>query len=266
MKSLARLVKTLVVLLIVLIVFALIARNHIVKYGAPLAARLVAGLKLSIDKVDIGLPRTDAGLQGITLHNPAGFPDTPMLSVSEVYVDYSPAGLLGDTVHLEQLRLHVDRIVIVRNKDGKLNVKELLPPSKAKPGTPGEPGPPGQPSGPPKFRIDALSLKIGDVVYQDYTAGDPPREMVYTLNIDEQHTDVTSAGGIASLIVGKALMNSALAGLSGVDIKAFTDLAGSALGGVGTTLKQVHDAAAAVQALSTNKAVKDAGDALRTLF
>jgi uncharacterized protein involved in outer membrane biogenesis len=265
-----RFVITFVILLVVLVVVAVLGRNQLVKYGAPIVAKLAANIDLAIGNANIGLPETQAGLNQITIGNPAGFPDEPMISVPEVYVDYTIGGLMGDTTHLEELRLHVDRILIVRNKDGKINVKELLPPSEDTPDQPGRPGPPGEPEGPPRFRIDSLSLKIGDVVYRDYTFGDTPREQTFALNIDEQHANVTSAGGIAALIVGKALMNSSLSALANLDLDGFTSIAGPAFGQVGAALEQVEGAANALQSLTTNENVtgklKDAGDALRKLF
>jgi uncharacterized protein involved in outer membrane biogenesis len=264
MKTIGRIVTFLVILLVVLIAIVVFARNSIVKYGGPVAARLTAGLKLAIDDVDIGFPGSYAGLMGITVNNPSGFPDEPMISAPEVYVDYTIPGLLGRPIHLEELRLNVDQIVIVRNADGRINVKELLPPSQEGPGEPGEP------SGPPEFKIDLLTLKIGKVIYKDYTAGNPPREQVFTLNIDEQYTDVSSTTGIAALIVGKALMSTTLNSLSNLDLQDLTRLAGGAFGKAGTTLGKFGDAATAVGGIATNipvkSTIKGAGEALRKLF
>jgi uncharacterized protein involved in outer membrane biogenesis len=261
MKTIGRLVTFLVIFLVVVIAIAVFARNSIVKYGGPIVARLTADLKLAIDDVDIGFPGTYAGLMGVTVNNPSGFPDEPMISAPEVYVDYTIPGLMGRSIHLEELRLNVDQIVIVRNADGRINVKELLPPSQAGP---------GEPSGPPEFKIDSLSLKIGKVIYRDYTMGDPPREQVFTLNIDDQYANVSSPGGIAALIVGKALMNNALYSLSSLDLQGLTGMAGNALGGLDTTLQQVGNAASAVGGIATNipvkGTIKGAGDALRKLF
>ncbi len=223
MKWLLRLIKKLLFLIILIIIVVVLARNFIVKTGATVGAKVAAGLDLSIADVKIGLGDTDIGLKGVQLQNPKGFPDERMVDIPEVYINYNLLDFFKNNIHVEEIKLNLNELVVVKNKEGKLNIKELLPPSEDKPEEPGEPEEPEEPEEDKtkkEFNVDLLKLRIGKIVYKDYTV-DPPKITNYDVNIDEEIQDVNTKSLVA-YITAKALMNTTIAKLANINLDDLT--------------------------------------------
>ena len=222
MKWIMRLIKKLLFLIILIIIVFVLARNFIVKTGAAVGAKVVAGLDLSIADVKIGLGETDVGLKGIQLQNPKGFPDERMVDIPEVYINYNLLDFFNDNIHVEEMRLELSELVIVKNAEGKLNINELLPPKDEteEPEEPSEPEEPQKEKKKKELLIDSLKLKIGKVVYKDYTVN-PPKITDYQVNIDDEFEDVNTIS-LVSYVTGKALMNTTIAKLADIDINELT--------------------------------------------
>ncbi len=246
MKWLTRLIKKIFIVVIILIIVIVFGRNVIIKYGAPIGAKISAGLSLGIDDVNIGLTDSDMQLKGITLKNPKGFPKENMIDIPEVYVNYHLTDILKDKIHVEEIKLDLKEARGEKNAEGKIKVNERRPPKKDKPKEPGEPEEPKEEKKKKKkeLQIDKLKLKIGKVVYKDYTVA-PPKITNYEVNIDEEINNVNTAS-LVSYITGKAMMNTELAKIANINIDDFTGAATDALKKAG---KEQLD-----------KTVKDLGD------
>ncbi len=226
MKWIMRLIKKLLFLIILIIIVVVLARNFIVKTGASVGAKVAAGLDLSIADVKIGLANSDVGLKGIQLQNPKGFPDERMVDIPEVYINYNLTDFFKNNIHVEEIRLNLNELVVVKNKEGKLNIKELLPPSEVKPDEPGEPEEPKEPKEDKtkkELNIDVLKLRIGKIVYKDYTVN-PPKITNYDVNINEEIEDVNTKSLVA-YITAKALMNTSISKLANIDFDGLTNQA-----------------------------------------
>ena len=70
----------------------------------------------------------------------------------------------------------------------------------------------------PDLQIDLLDLKIGTVIYKDYSKGTPPKERVFNVNIDERYENITDPQSFVRLIVLKALKNTTIASLTNFDL------------------------------------------------
>ena len=81
------------------------------------------------------------------------------------------------------------------------------------------------------FKIDILELKIGKVVYKDYSRGGEPEIKEYTVNIDEKYEDITDVRELVRLIVMKALMSTNLEKIANIPL----DTLKSTISGVGKT-------------------------------
>jgi len=121
MKSLKRLLLRLLIIIIIIVVAVVLARNVIIKHSINSGAKMFSGLNVSVDEVDVGLTKSAAGMKGITLYNPEGFPEGTVIAIPEVYVDYDHRQILGNTIHLEELRLGIDKVVVVKNSKGEIN-------------------------------------------------------------------------------------------------------------------------------------------------
>lgn len=233
--------KILIVLLIVLIVIvgAGMAKDSIAKSAVEGVAHAVTGLKLKMRSLNIGLLNSRIQISGLRLHNPSTFKDRVMFDIPEIYVDYELAALFKKQAHLEEVRLNLRELTIVKNAQGVTNLSALKPqegPAQQQTAQqPKEEAKPGAAKGEPMaVRIDKLNLKIGQVVYKDYSAGGEPAVSTYPVNLDETYTNITDVRALAPLIVSKAVMNTALSGVMNADVKALA----SQFGGAGVDLGQ----------------------------
>lgn len=258
------------VLAVVLVVG--IAKDPIAKFSVEKAVEVVTGLKLSIGNLNIGVLKTLVGINDLKLFNPSGYEDKVMLDMPEIYVDYDLPAILGGKIHLRTVRLNMSEFVVVKNAKGELNldalnvVKEQKGEKKAEPAE--------KKGKAPEIQIDVLELKIGKVLYKDYSKGGAPQVQEFNLNLDERYTDINDPNKLVSLIVVKALSNTSIARLTNFDVKglqstigdtlasaqkvmgAAQDMMAGAVPGVGGAATQVTQQAGAVAKDATEAAKK----------
>jgi len=75
----------------------------------------------------------------------------------------------------------------------------------------------------PELQIDVLELKIGKVVYKDYSKGTPPKSKEFNVNIDERYENITDPRAFISLIMVKALKNTTIASLTNFNLGALQE-------------------------------------------
>ena len=255
--------------LVILAIVALlvIARNVIVKNAVSAGVKAVTGLQLDIKRMNIGFIKTLIGIEGLKLYNPAGYKDPVMVDIPEVYVDYNLGAFLKKKVHLKEVRLNLKEFVVVKNEKGELNLDSLKAVQSAKEKK--EPSPKKEKGAIPEFKIDLLRLKIGKVVYKDYSKGDKPKVSEYNINIDEEFKNITDPQALGQLIVAKAVMNTALARITGFDLGSLTDSLGSTLDTTKEAISNligVGKGAGSKATESTKEAVAKATEAIKKIF
>lgn len=178
-------------------------RNLIAKAVFIKAAQSVAGLKLEIRDLDIGLFRPVVKIEGVKVFNPKDFPKGLMCDVPEIYLDYDLGAFLQKRIHLKQVRLNVKEVTVAARQKN-MNVSSL----KALVGQRQE--------RPPEVQIDSLELKFGRLVYNDYSAGAPPKVNTFVLNMDERIDNIPST----SQLIGRIMLKT----ISYVDISQFANM------------------------------------------
>ncbi|MBU0759040.1 MAG: AsmA family protein [Candidatus Omnitrophica bacterium] len=202
---------SLVLIIIILTAGAVIARDAIIKSFAEKLVFATTGMKMTIGQLKMSVPKTFVSIKDMTVMNPAGFKDRVMLDMPEVYVDYSLLSLLRKKVQLRELRINLKEFMVVKNKDGKTNL-EFIKRLKDKKKSPSEQK--KKPASAPGMEIDTLSLKIGKVIYKDYSGGGNPIVSEYSVNIASNYKNVNNPEDLVRIIVAKALMNTALGRLT----------------------------------------------------
>lgn len=207
--------------ILILIVVLAVGRNIIVKAAVTTGVKAVTGLNMSIDKITIGMFKSLINIKVLKLYNPKGFEDKIMVDIPEIHVDYSLKAFLKKKVHLQEVRLHLKEFVVVKNKDGQLNLDSLQalggakaeePPQEQKDKTKKEKEPM------PDIKIDILKLKIEKVFYKDYSQGDKPSIKEFNVNIDTTYENITDPKALVNLIVVKALANTTISSLTNFDL------------------------------------------------
>lgn len=221
-----KIIRMIVIAIIVLLVLAT-AKNLIAKGAVENAVRLVTGLELKIKSLKVGVIPTVIDMKGMRLLNPSGFVDRTMIDAPEIFVHYDLPAVIGGTAHLPEVRLDVHELIVVKNTDGRLNLDSLKAVQAQKESKAGKSKAPAKPF---KMKIDQLKLKIGKVIYKDYSRGGAPTVMEFNLNLDENYSNITNANALAALIVSRALMNTTLGSLVNLDVNGLQNMVTSSLG------------------------------------
>jgi len=231
MKKLGIVVGILVVIFVLLLVF----KNILIKLAIEEGAKKATGLELTIGTMDVGLLASKVDITDMRLLNPAGFPDKVMIDITKFLVDVELASFFKQRAHVETLELNLNELMVVRNKDRKLNIAALRSVSeqqeKGK-----KPVEQKEEKKGLQVTIDKLILKIGKVTYKDYSWGTKPFTKTFTIGINEVYRDITDPKKLVNLIIVRALQKTDIAQLANFDL-------GSLKADVGDTLKTVESAA-----------------------
>jgi uncharacterized protein Yka (UPF0111/DUF47 family) len=198
----------------ILIVLSFV-KDIVIKTSVEKGVEVVTGLRLNIRNLNVGIIRTLVGIKGLKLHNPSGFRDRTMLDMPEIYVDYNLPSIMKGKVHLNEMRINMKEFSVVKNEKGQLNLDSLKVVQAQKEGT----RPEEKETQVPEMQIDDLELKIGKVVYKDYSRGGEPLVKEFNLNINERYQNIKDPYSLVSLIVVKALMNTTIARLADFDLQ-----------------------------------------------
>ena len=195
MKKLLKVLLALVLLLALVAGGLVVARNQIIRTAIIEGAKQYAGVEVKLDGIDIGLAGTYVKIDKFTLMQPpGGFGEGVLVDLPEVYADYELKEMLADKVHLTELRINMAEVHVVKNKDGKLNLEALVPPSKEEPKREEE-----RKSG--EFLIDRAVLSIGRVRYTDMTTT-PPKVYDFQINLkDEELRNIRSIDDLRGLVM-----------------------------------------------------------------
>ncbi len=247
--------------LVILLGLALFARKNIIlrltqwKLEEALGISMLlsdiekdAGFQCQLDDVRVQI--LPAGpviiIQDLQLTNPSEFPHPQAMLVREFYVRYSWVNLFSDNLHIDEIRIDVPRIVMVKPETGKSNVELLADIASSDDGgvttpSPKEPPPPAPapaPSGEEqptanepakreqKLTIERLNIKLGEMEVRQYMANrSDPVIMQIPVGLDSTFTDVSDLDPVITQLSGELIFRSSIGVLSNLDtvLEAVTD-------------------------------------------
>ncbi len=255
----------LVVLSILVVVAVLtVGKNVILKAAIENGAKAVTGLPLSMDKFNLSILKTIIDIEGLVVSNPKGFEEKTMVSIPTIYLDYDLPSAFKGVQHVESIKIHLGQFIVVKNKDGEVNLDHLKALQQPAGEKKEKPAPDKKEKGEmPKIQIDEFELVVGEVIYKDYTKGDEPSVKKFNININETFTNVTDPNDLVKIIVVKALMGTTIGNLVGFDVSALTGELGDTLAsGKEMAAKMAGDAKAklaeAANSIDTDKLAADA--------
>jgi uncharacterized protein involved in outer membrane biogenesis len=213
MKKLATAVGVIFGLLVLLLVF----KNMLIKAGVKKGTKEVTGLELDIGDMDLGLLESKIDITDMKLLNPEGFPDKVMIDMPKLLIDFELASFFKDGAHFETVELNLKELMVVRNKERKLNISALKSVSEK---TGGETRPVEQETEDevPEVKIDKLILTIGDVTYKDYSLRKTPFTKKFNIGIHEVYTDITDPKKLVNLVIVRALQGTGIAQLANFNL------------------------------------------------
>jgi uncharacterized protein involved in outer membrane biogenesis len=170
--------------------------------------------------MDVGLLASKVDISEMQLLNPAGFQDKVMIDIPKLLVDVEFASLFKQRKHVETLELNLKELMVVQNKERKLNINSLtaLGKKKQEGKKPVEQKETKQGEKAPQVAIDKLILKIGKVTYKDYSSGQTPYTKTFTIGVNEVYRNITDLNELVKLIIVRALERTAIAQLTNFDL------------------------------------------------
>jgi uncharacterized protein involved in outer membrane biogenesis len=206
--------KILLIAVIVLIALSVIAvlKDQIIKNTVTMATSQVTGAPTTIDSFSLGIIKQTVTIKGFKLYNPPGFPREIFVDMPTIHVVFVLGDILRKNIHFKEIEISLKELVIIKDKDEKLNVDALKvaeEPQKPKEETVQK----KQPSEQMPLQIDLLKLSIGKIVYKDFSKGETPKIDVYDLGYKQKtYQNITSAQQLVALILSEAMKNTAIKG------------------------------------------------------
>ncbi len=221
-------IKIIIIVLVVFLAFGFV-KNSIIQSVISTTISKAAHVPVSIGSTSASLLSSSIRIKNLRLYNPRGFPEKLMLEIAQIFIDFDPAPLLKGQAHFQEVRVDLKQLVVIKNKDGRVNVDAVKPAKgesreRAAAKSKGEG---------PKLKIDKLYLSIGRVVYKDYSLGGEPRVEVFDVNMqDRVFTNIEDPNAVVSLVMFEALTKTTLSRLANLDLGSFEGGAGDAVGGL----------------------------------
>jgi len=217
-----KLIRNLVIVIVILLVGLVLARNALLKSGARKAIEEYTGFKIEIASFNVGLFKPTFEIRGLKLLNPPDFPETTAFEIDKLFVKYDLASLFSDKIHLYDVIIDVPKIVVVQKDDGETNLERLAKNAKKtkKEGENDEKQPqndendentPQKEKNRREIAIDIMKIKLGTVEYQIYEEGvEKPEIETRELNQEEIFTNVTDLQDVVDQIAMQLVTDEAL--------------------------------------------------------
>ncbi len=214
--------KVLIVIAAVLVVFFL-AKDFVAGAVFTSGIRAFTDLPAGVKSMKVGVFKSAVDIDDLKIYNPKNaFKDRVMLDMPDIYVDYDLGSFLTGANHMKKMRLELKELYVIRNEGGELNLDFLKAIQAKGAGAKGA-------KKDMKFKIDELELKIGKVIYKDYTKGATPYVKEFNIALDERYENIDNPYTFASLVMFKALANTSIASLTNFDVGSLKDTAAGAL-------------------------------------
>jgi len=156
------------------------------------------GINITIDKLEYSTFLTLIKAEGITIHNPEGFGDKELAYIGAISLVWDPLDMLiRKRPKIYMLALDLQRLNIIKNKEGKFNIRELIPIKEADATRKDE----------PLISFDVVVLSIGEINYRDDSAFFE-KQHKYTIGMRNQlFIGLEDEDELIRLVVYKALEN-----------------------------------------------------------
>ena len=201
--------KTIFLLLFILIMaigLALSTAHLWVHHAVAAVINQVTGFPVQIERSHVSFRGSEFGIYGISIKNPEGFPEGTFAKIPEIYVDFDFSEFLSDKkLHFQEVKVNLEEIDIIRNREGDMNVTNLKTVKKdqkaaATKALKKEKKP---------FLIDELVLTVRNIRYRDESLPMPVDRSVDLKIEQEVFRGVTNPSDIVRLIMAKVFYSAA---------------------------------------------------------
>jgi len=214
-----KIMRTVLIVIVILVVGLLLARNEIIRRSARKAIQTTTGFDIEMGRVHAGLFSPDFEITDTRLINPEDFPERLAMQIKTLKVGYYPGSLLSDRVHLKEVVIDIPRAILVVREDGETNLGRLGKAAEKSEEEPDEPEKKEEKKESKKqLLVDVLTLRIGTLEMHTYEEGNPePKVEKYEVDFDRTARNVDSfdvVNGMITAAVIEGVGSRAIQGLS----------------------------------------------------
>ncbi|MFA5144482.1 MAG: AsmA family protein [Candidatus Omnitrophota bacterium] len=183
------------------------------------------GINVTIEKLELSPLLTFVKAEGITIHNPEGFNEDELAYIASLSLIWDPLEMvLSKKPNIYLVALDLERLNVVKNQQGRINIKELIPIKE-------EEAPSEDKTSP---YLNTLILSIKEVNYTNYAAA-VKQTHKYTINMKNQlFIDLKDGDELMRLVIYKAIQNTDIGRLVNLTVRPIvsnvTDTVDAALG------------------------------------
>jgi hypothetical protein len=197
---------------IVVIVFVLIitvGKDFLIKTAVTSFGSKIVGAPIEIGGFSLSLLSQKIRITDFKLYNPPGFPHEPMVYLPEIRLDYDVAAFFGGKLHARLIIVNMKEMVVVINKEGKLNVDSLKIIEEQKKKAQEKKTEEKQEA--PPFHIDLMKLTFEKVVVKDYSKSEAPSVQAHDIGFKEKEfKNIDSVPQLATLILWQGVSHTAI--------------------------------------------------------
>jgi hypothetical protein len=186
------------------IVLLWVAQQVLVKPVIEAVATEVIGARVTLGSFSLNILTHKIRITDLQIYNEQGFSPNVFFNASEILVDVDLPEAMKGKLHFPLVVFSLDKMIVFKNAQGKLNVNELkivqekLHEKKKEP--------------PPNFKIDVLKLNMEQVIVED-DSKTPPVITAYDLNLkDKTIRNIDGVPKLVGSVMFEALKPTALQG------------------------------------------------------
>ncbi len=226
--------KKLLVIVAAVVIVLFLAKDFVAGFVFTTGIKAFTDLPASVKGMKVGVFKSAVDIDNLKVYNPKNnFKDRVMLDMPDFYIHYDLLSMFSGKKHIKKMRLDLKEFYVIKNAGGELNIDSL----KAIQSGNGKQGAKQD----IKFMIDELDLKIGKVIYKDYTKGASPSVKEFNVGIEEHYTNIDNPYAFASLVVFKALANTGVASMANFDLSGLRAVSSEAMTSAKETVKQAAE-------------------------
>ena len=194
-----------IILLIILFSITAFIKDDVARKILTEHLTKITGMTSSMEEMKISLLENWIAIKELVVINPIDFPDEIMIYIPELYIKYDLGDFIKGRIHVKELRIKLDELIIVKNKKRELNLNllKIIQPSKVE----DELGEKKEALEADKFKIDVLKLQVGKVSYKNYPEQLAPIIREFKIDIDERYEDISDSSALAGLILSKIFLS-----------------------------------------------------------
>ncbi|MCB9747523.1 MAG: hypothetical protein H6755_03850 [Candidatus Omnitrophica bacterium] len=231
--------KILFVIGLIFLVF-LISKNFIIKTVITKVGSSTLGAQVQVRKFSLSILTQKVSMKDVRIYNPPGFGNDELIEMPEITIKCNLWAMAAGKMHIPLAVINLKKMVVVKNKDGQLNVdalKVVKDSQKAEEISRPEPDiiEPEQeekekevfPESPveeivsyeevldkksskkpllPPLQIDELRLNVEQVVYKDYSKGENPTILVYDVDLkNKEFKNINSISKLVTIVLINAM-------------------------------------------------------------